>query len=306
VAPVAISVANKVEVLRLLAVVPESIAEADMKRWGLTLGYALRNGMRNRYSLEGSEIEFLLEGPWKVKRDSITYDQVSLTFIDPNIGGSGYLPRIAREFKGVAEHAMHHLDHANCESACYRCLKSYQNQRFHEFLDWPRIISDLEMLASEESASRPHQTGDIDDPRPWLAAYAAGVGSPLELKFLNLFETHGLAVQKQVPMPPAAPISIADFAIQHGEKIIAIYIDGAAFHVGRNLRRDKFIRDKLRANENFLQFQGSRVQLGWLTLLQPAVLHCFFQGRTSARAFGASANSIRLSIFFLFCGRIFR
>lgn len=249
--PVAISVLNKVEVLRLLAVVPESVPEADIKKWGLTLGYALRNGMRNRYSLEGSEIEFILEGPWKVKRDSITYDQISLTFIDPNIGGSGYLPRIAREFKGVAEHSIHHLDHANCESACYRCLKSYQNQRYHEFLEWPRIIADLEMLASEDSVSRPHQTGDIDDPRPWLEAYAAGVGSPLELKFLKLFQQYGLSVEKQIPVPEEAPISIADFAMRNGNKKIAIYIDGAAFHAGNNLRRDKFIREKLRKNYDF-------------------------------------------------------
>ena len=161
------------------------------------------------------------------------------------------MPRIAREFKGVAEHAIHHLEHTNCESACYRCLKSYQNQRHHEFLEWPRIITDLEMLAVEDSISRPLQTGDVDDPRPWLEAYAAGVGSPLELKFLKLFEQHGLSVEKQISVPEEAPISFADFVIRDGQKKIAIYVDGAAFHVGKNLRRDKFIREKLRRNYGF-------------------------------------------------------
>ena len=57
----------------------------------------------------------------------------------------------------------------------------------------------LEELAGPRRAPA-RETGDIDDPRPWLEAYAAGVGSPLELAFLRLFETHGFHPQKQVPV----------------------------------------------------------------------------------------------------------
>lgn len=39
----------------------------------------------------------------------------------------------------------------------------------------------------------------------------------------------------------------ADFAVP--DKRLAIYIDGAAFHVGVNLKRDKYLRDKLRNGE---------------------------------------------------------
>jgi hypothetical protein len=105
----------------------------------------------------------------------------------------------------------------------------------------------LEQLAAAAPQSRPQQTGDIDDPRPWLEAYAAGVGSPLELRFLRLFEQHGFHPQKQVPVAPndgQAPISVADFAVP--ERRLAIYIDGAAFHIGPNLRRDRYIRERLR------------------------------------------------------------
>ena len=105
----------------------------------------------------------------------------------------------------------------------------------------------LEELAGIVPQHRPRETGDIDDPRPWLEAYAAGVGSPLELEFLRLFEKHGFHPQKQVPVAPnpgEPPISIADFAVP--ERRLAIYIDGAAFHMGQNLRRDRFIRDRLR------------------------------------------------------------
>jgi hypothetical protein len=53
--------------------------------------------------------------------------------------------------------------------------------------------------------------------------------------------------EKQVPVSPndgEAPISIADFAVP--EKRLVIYVDGAAFHVGERLRRDRWIREKLR------------------------------------------------------------
>ncbi|MBI2202475.1 MAG: hypothetical protein HYU41_01280, partial [Candidatus Rokubacteria bacterium] len=95
--------------------------------------------------------------------------------------------------------------------------------------------------------SHRREFGDIDDPRPWLEAYAAGVGSPLELRFLRLFEQHGFRPERQVPLsaePEGLPITLADFAVP--ERRLAIYVDGAAFHVGQNLRRDRFIRARLR------------------------------------------------------------
>jgi len=245
--PIAIHTETRVEVLRLIVPVPDKISEQAILEWGYSLGYALRTGMRHRYSLDGGEIEFILEGFWKVKLNEITYNQVALSFIDPNIGGSGYLPKIAQEFDKIAKDAELYLQHKDCESACYRCLKAYQNQRHHEYLKWPRIISDLEALYGAAPQQHSLEKGDLDDPSPWLEAYAAGVGSPLELKFLKLFEQNRLKVEKQVSVAPSdseAPISIADFAIR--EKRIAIYVDGAAFHVGQNLRRDRYIREKLR------------------------------------------------------------
>jgi very-short-patch-repair endonuclease len=76
------------------------------------------------------------------------------------------------------------------------------------------------------------------------------VGSPLELKFLRLFEKHGLEVEKQVSVGPdstSAPISAADFRVT-GTKVL-IYVDGAAFHTGMRLRRDRAIREALRKGD---------------------------------------------------------
>lgn len=106
------------------------------------------------------------------------YRQIALAFIDPNLGGSGYLPRIAAKFNAVASAARDHLDHPNSQTACYRCLKKYDNQRHHEKLDSPRVFEDLSALGALPVTERPLATGNIDDPQPWLEAYAAGVGSP--------------------------------------------------------------------------------------------------------------------------------
>jgi hypothetical protein len=107
-------------------------------------------------------------------------------------------------------------------------------------------MPDLETLAMAEPETLPLQHGDSDDPSPWLEAYDAVVGSPIELKFLWLFEKHGIEVEKQVPVSPdpgGRPISQADFMIK-GTKIL-IYVDGAAFHTGSRLRRDRAIRRSL-------------------------------------------------------------
>lgn len=245
--PVAIVTERAAEILRFRVPLPGETSEAQARTWGLSLGYALQMGMQQHYMLESSDLAFVLEGPWTVRVDGRSYQQLGLSFIDAGLGGSGYLPRIARELHLVARRAIAHLEHPNCDSACYRCLKTYQNQRHHDALRWPLIMADLEALALEAPAVRPLEPGDRDDPRPWLEAYAAGVGSPLELAFLRLFAQHGFHPETQVPVAPdatSAPMSIADFAVP--EQRLAIYIDGAAFHVGTNLRRDRAIRRRLR------------------------------------------------------------
>lgn len=248
--PLATATSAEVEVLRLLIPVPGTSQEDQWNSWGLSLGYSLLQGIQRQFALEAGELDFELEGPWVSQQGDQAFQTLSLAFIDPSLGGSGYLPRIAHDFHRVGLRAIEHLKHPTCETSCYRCLKAYQNQRYHDLLFWPQTIGPLEEVASSSPQPRPLQTGDIDDPRPWLEAYAAGVGSPLELKFLRLFEQHGFHPQKQVPVSPdgASPsISVADFAVP--ERRLAIYVDGAAFHVGQNLRRDQFIRGRLRNGE---------------------------------------------------------
>jgi hypothetical protein len=197
--------------------------------------------------LDGPEIAFEMEGPWRLNPNDPNLNYVALAFIDPSVGGTGYLQRIAEQFHLVAAAAIDHLEHPGCETACYRCLKEYSNQRYHELLNWPRVLDSLEAIAVTPPIPQRLEISDLDDPRPWLEAYAAGVGSPLELLFLHLFDKYDFHPIKQVPIAPeegAAPITIADFAVP--ENHLAIYVDGASFHVGHNLRRDRLIRNRLR------------------------------------------------------------
>ncbi len=233
--------------LRLLVDLPFDIDEDEYQRWGLSLGYALRIGMRHLYMLDGPEVEFTLEPAWESEHEGRKLRRGALTFVDPAVGGGGFLERSASELHLVARRALEHLDHAGCESACYRCLKSYNNQRHHERLSWPRITEDLEALALDAPLPAAPERGDSNDPRPWLDAFDSGVGSPLELRFFRLFETHGLSAEKQVPVSAndgERPISIADFVLPGAR--VAIYVDGAAFHRGERLRRDRRIRAALR------------------------------------------------------------
>jgi hypothetical protein len=223
--PLAIATSARAEVLRLVVAVPTGLTENGVAEWGLSLGYSLHMGMRHLYMLDGRELVFELEGPWSVTTDGISHQRAALTFIDASLGGTGYLRRIAEEFHFVARRAREHLDHSGCETACYRCLKAYDNQRYHALLHWPRIVSDLDELAVAGPTAKPLEVGDIDDPRPWLEAYEAGVGSPLELKFLRLFEQHGFHPEKQVPIAAVEsepPISTADFAVPAAR--LAIYV----------------------------------------------------------------------------------
>jgi hypothetical protein len=200
-----------------------------------------------RSMLDGTEIEFVMEGFWRAQQVDPNLNYVALSFLDSSVGGTGYLRKIAEQFHSVCAAAIEHLDHPGCEAACYRYLKTYQKQRFHGFLNWTSAMDSLETLASTSVSEIPLQGSELDDPRPWLEAYSAGVGSPLELKSMRLFEQHGFHPEKQVAVSPqegARAISIADFAVPAGH--LAIYIDGASFHVGDKLRRDRIIRTRLR------------------------------------------------------------
>lgn len=246
--PFALVARTSATTLRLILDMPPDYPDDAHRRFALSLGYALRAGMRHLYMLDGSEIEVEAEPSYPLQDDTGRRKRAAITFIDPALGGTGFLERAAAEMHKVARSAIEHLDHMECDDACYRCLKSYQNQRFHALLSWPHAMPALVALAEKEPVRREAHASDRERVRAWIEAYEAGLGSPLEMRVLRGMEAVGLVPVKQLAIAieqGRGAFTFADFAFP--EQRIAVYVDGAAFHVGHNLRRDKAIRDKLRA-----------------------------------------------------------
>jgi replicative superfamily II helicase len=237
---------RRVETLRLLVPWAGSVDQDErLEEWAWTLGYALLAGAERLFALSSRDFEVVFEAVRTVPGpEGEPTRQGILTFIDPNLGGSGYLEKFAARLPEVAAGALHHLDHDDCEAACYRCLKSYDNQRHHDKLKWPLVVSTLEGLRDEVPAAVPLDAVDVNDPRPWRAAFEAGVGSPLEHRCLLLLQSAGLAPRRQFPIQSGGRlITIADFAFP--DRRVAIYIDGASIHLGQVLCRDQRIEHRL-------------------------------------------------------------
>jgi ATP-dependent helicase YprA (DUF1998 family) len=236
---------DRVETLRLFfpwAGAPDQ--EQALTSWAVTLGEALLAGAERHFALSANDLNALWEGTHEVKVGETVTRQGVLTFIDPNIGGSGYLRKLVEELPQVARAALEHLDHDGCDTACYRCLKTYLNQRWHSVLRWPVVTSTLAGLAEVAPEPRPLDTIDLNDPAPWAQAFAAGCASPLEYRCLQLLENAGYAPAKQYPINDGGlPFTVADFAFP--DRRVAIYVDGLAFHTGSRLRRDRAIEERL-------------------------------------------------------------
>jgi hypothetical protein len=86
---------------------------------------------------------------------------------------------------------------------------------------------------------------DPTNPEPWRQAKEAGVGSPLELEFLHLFERFGLDLDKQYTVElDGEPFTVPDFADPDSK--LAVYVDGGAVHAQAPVsERDAAIRNRL-------------------------------------------------------------
>ena len=252
VTPVALFSQKKVDTLRLLFPWPGRDEDHEsLAAWAWTLGYALLAGAERLFALSTRDFEVVFEGTRPFQSGTgPTPLQAILTFVDPNLGGSGYLERFARRLPEVAVAALQHLDHEDCETACYRCLKSYDNQRHHARLSWPLVTSTLEGLREDPPVAVATSAQDLNDPRPWREAFEAGVGSPLEFRCWTHMQAAGLNPVKQFPITDPDTrrlLTIADFAFP--EECVSIYVDGASIHVGNVLRRDRRIEQRLHGME---------------------------------------------------------
>ena len=115
----------------------------------LSVMYALLNSFANELNIERRDIKACLTYKitnGKMEHRIIMYDSVP--------GGAGHSRRLVTEegevLKAVIKRAITLLNTCECSPSCYRCLRSYENQKIHEILDREKALNFLKQLDKTE------------------------------------------------------------------------------------------------------------------------------------------------------------
>lgn len=246
--------------LRLCIPSIESWGEGEAVAWSLL--YALLNGAVRAFDIDDADLDC------QVLTKHIADDSnkparrvLDVLWTDRITGGSGILIELAEKLPVVAEAALKHLEGHECPSSCYRCLRSFRNQRVHGLLDW-RLARQFLLSLSQEPV---HRVGEVppDEPIPqqsgqeWEDARAVGLESPQELRLYNALLAEGSiprpTIQHRVVRPDGSLLTRADFAYLDCEPRLLIYVDGLAYHSDMKAR----VHDQRITNQ--LQTMGFRV-----------------------------------------------
>ncbi|HPF99350.1 MAG TPA: helicase-related protein [Kiritimatiellia bacterium] len=220
-----------------------------------TLGSSLVAGAVELLEVEPDEVAFFYH--------NAPGGGVEIVFYETMPGGAGYLRRLAASLPKWAAVSMSRLFDHDCAKACYRCLKSYRNQPFHDKLDKNAIgdvlfqLSNAEMIGAIHSATR---SDGIRQSTRWVDANTKPPtqDTVIERRLLGAIQQRG-----RLPDPVAQRefhsqsglLTIADFAYE--DEKIAIYCDGFAYHGSKEaLATDAEKR-------NTLQAQGWAVLTFW-------------------------------------------
>ena len=267
----------KADTLRLLVEGMEEQGE-DGVAWAWSIGTALLEGARRHFELDDDDLDVIVQ---TAKDADGRSRALEVLWVDKILGGSGIIDAMVREFQQVARAAVRHLEGHDCPASCYRCLRSYRNQRVHGILNWRLAMpylqtaaaSELEPLASATLLSR------TEGPE-WDEARRQGCESPLELRLLKAMRAAGLPEplkQHEVYDSRGRLLTRADFAYVTPKRIL-IYADGLEFHSAIRQR----IHDTRQSNQ--LQTEGWQV----LRFLGPQV------HRSPADCIGQLRNALAL------------
>jgi ATP-dependent helicase YprA (DUF1998 family)/rubrerythrin len=239
-------------------------AELDENAYLATLRNALITGAL--IMLEADEDEILGFDRTIIGKDGIKEQQIVLYETVP--GGAGYLERVAVNFPEVARIAYELLNECDCKTSCYKCLRTYYNQREHQLLDRNMILAILKDLSQKQKAQeelmipqpqrQPTLTETVQTARP-QAKPEELVESPAEMKLLEAMETFGLPqpeAQHVITDKEGTVVSRADFA--YPKKNIAIFVDGYQYH-----------SDPQRWQKD-LEQMNKLILIGWKALRFPA------------------------------------
>jgi len=218
----------------------------------LTLQYALKRGIETVYQVEPSELA--------VEPLPSDEDPKQMLFYESAEGGAGVLERVALDpgaMARVARAALEvcHFDadtHADnrrapnatedCEAACYDCLLSYANTRYHGILDRQLvrdILLDLSTSETEVGAGQKSRAGQLE-----MLRRHADPASSLEGEFLTFLDKAGFRLpdeaQKHIEEVAANP----DF--YYRETNACVYVDGPHHLYPERGSRDSAANARLR------------------------------------------------------------
>jgi len=161
------------------------------------------------------------------------------------VGGSGILASLAEQERletvvARARELLHEGDpQGGCERACYDCLLSFYNQRFHRLLDRTLVLPWLQSL--ENLAIEPEVAEDR------LAALEAQCQSDLERQVLRAILERGLRLPDEAQKTiydGDEPLAIADFFYTPR---ILVFVDGSPHHRDYVQAADERKRRRLKA-----------------------------------------------------------
>ncbi|NOT01453.1 MAG: DEAD/DEAH box helicase [Phycisphaerales bacterium] len=235
--------------------------------WAWSLVYAMIQGAMRLFEIDEDDIEGHVLTKTVTEKGRQPYEEVlDILWIDRIIGGSGTLQRLATHFPKVAAAALEHLDGHDCPNSCYRCLRSYRNQRWHGLLDWRLAVPFLRAL-SGETVSEPAPVAGVTPVSPtegpeWADAKAEGCESPQELRLLKAIRGDGALPEpdKQHEVYEGNRLlTRADFAYLDCKPMLLIYVDGLKWHSDvRQRTHDNRITNKLQTlNYRVLRFLGT-------------------------------------------------
>ena len=214
----------------------------ESKEVAVNLGEALRLGAAQILEMDVEDLQLLA----LVRSD----DTHGLALYDPMPGGSGLLQQIIERWDAVVKAGDAVLTGCpdNCDTSCYRCMRTYRNVFYHDLLDRKRAASIL-----NEFSSTPELEHEIP---PLEEEQRAGAGSPTNLGEAELgvmLERAGFpAFEHQHPIAIGPPYGTTTPDLYHSDVVtginLAIYLDGLSKGIHGNAERtkiDRVIREQL-------------------------------------------------------------
>jgi len=228
--PVTVAIGHQTRADTLRLAVP-GLAELGTEgvAWAWSLAWSIVRGSIRLFDLDEADLDARV----LTRREDGREQVMEIVWVDSVLGGSGILREVITRLPEVARSVLEHLRDHDCPTSCYRCLRTYRNQRVHGLLDWRLVQAQLRATSADSVEDRGEAPAPPQETRgpEWDEARAEGCGSPLELRLLRAIRDQGLSEpekQYEVLAPDGRLLTVADFA--YAERQLLIYVDGLAFH----------------------------------------------------------------------------